>query len=50
MQLGTSCGMYPDNLFAHLRLAATYVLIDRQEKVGAEASEVVRINPKSGLN
>ena len=28
----------PDHLFAHLRLAATYILIDREEEARTEAS------------
>ncbi len=39
----------PDHLFAHLRLAATYILIDREEEARSEASEVVRIDPKFSI-
>jgi adenylate cyclase len=39
----------PDHLFAHLRLAATYILIDREEEARTEASEVVRIDPKFSI-
>ena len=34
----------PDHLFAHLRLAATYILTGREEEARAEASEVLRID------
>ncbi len=36
----------PDNFFAHLYLAATYSLVDREEEAGAEVEEVLRINPQ----
>jgi adenylate cyclase len=36
----------PNNLFAHLILAATYIMIDRVGEARAEANEVLRINPK----
>ncbi len=39
----------PDNLFAHLGLAATYILMGREEEGRAEAAEVLRINPKFSL-
>jgi adenylate cyclase len=39
----------PDHLFAHLRLAATYILVGREEKARSEASEVVRIDPKFSI-
>jgi adenylate cyclase len=40
----------PDNLFAHLGLAATYVQMDREEEAHAEATEALRINPKFSLD
>jgi len=39
----------PDHLFAHLRLAATYILIDREKEARTEASEVLRIDPKFSI-
>jgi adenylate cyclase len=39
----------PDHLFAHLRLAATYILIDREEDARTEASEVLRIDPRFSI-
>ena len=35
-----------NNLFAHLILAATYIMIGREDEARAEATEVLRINPK----
>jgi adenylate cyclase len=39
----------PDNLPAHLRLAAAYSLLGRQEEARAEAMEVLRIEPGFSL-
>jgi adenylate cyclase len=39
----------PNNLFTHLRLAAAYSLLDREEEAHAEAAEVLKINPKFSL-
>ena len=39
----------PDNLFAHLGLAATYILMGSEEEGRAQAAEVLRINPKFSL-
>ena len=39
----------PNNQFAHLRLAAVYSLLDREQEAHAEASEVLRINAKFSL-
>jgi adenylate cyclase len=39
----------PNNLFTHLRLAAVYSLLGREEEVHTEAAEVLRINPKFSL-
>jgi len=36
----------PNDLHAHLALAASYILIGRKDEAQAEASEVLRINPK----
>ena len=39
----------PNNIFAHLNLAATYNLIGKEEEAKAAAAEVLRINPKWSL-
>jgi adenylate cyclase len=39
----------PDSLYAHVGLAATYSLAGRDEEARAEASEVLRIQPKFSL-
>jgi len=39
----------PDNLPAHIRLAAAYSLLGREEDARAEAAEVLRIDPKFSL-
>ena len=39
----------PTDLFAHIGLAATYVLLGREEEGRAEAAEVLRIDPKFSL-
>jgi adenylate cyclase len=39
----------PDHLFAHLRLAANYILVDREEEARTEASEVLRIDPRFSI-
>jgi adenylate cyclase len=36
----------PNNLFPHMRLAATYSLLDREEEARAEALEVLELDPK----
>jgi adenylate cyclase len=41
--------LQPNNQFAHLRLAAVYSLLGREEEAHAEAAEVLRINPKFSL-
>ena len=40
----------PDNIFAHLNLAANYILMGREDEARAEAAEVLRINPKFSLD
>ena len=40
----------PDNLPAHLGLAATYSMMDRGKEARAEAAEVLRVNPKFSLD
>ena len=39
----------PDDLFAHLMLAAVYSFSGQDEKAQVEAAEVLRINPKFSL-
>jgi adenylate cyclase len=39
----------PNNLFPHLRLAAVYSLLGREDEAHAQAAEVLRINPKFSL-
>jgi TolB-like protein/cytochrome c-type biogenesis protein CcmH/NrfG len=39
----------PTNIYAHLVLAATYSLLNRQEEARAAAAEVLRISPKFSL-
>jgi adenylate cyclase len=41
--------LQPNNMFAHLRLAAAYSLLGRENDAHAEAAEVLRINPKFSL-
>ena len=40
----------PDNILAHLGLAATYSMMGREKEAHAEAAEVLRINPKFSLD
>jgi adenylate cyclase len=40
----------PDNLLAHLLLAATYSMMGREKEARTEAEEVLRINPKFSLD
>ncbi len=42
--------MSPDNLFAHLGLASTYIEMGRVKEARAEAAEVLRIYPKFSLD
>ena len=39
----------PDDLFAHIGMAVTYVKLGREEEARAEAKEVIRIHPKFSL-
>ena len=41
--------MSPDNLFAHLGLASTYIAMGREKEAHAEAAEILRIYPKFSL-
>jgi len=40
----------PNNIFAHLALAATYPVMGREEKARAEAAEVLKIDPKFSVD
>jgi adenylate cyclase len=40
----------PDNILAHIFLAATYSMMGRENEARAEAAEVLRINPKYSLD
>ncbi len=40
----------PENIFAHLGLASTYILMGHEEEARAEANEVLRINPEFTLD
>jgi adenylate cyclase len=40
----------PDDIFAHLALAATYSWMGRDKEARAEIGEVLRINPKFSLD
>jgi adenylate cyclase len=35
----------PNNIFAHINMAATYIMMGREKEARAEAAEVLRINP-----
>jgi adenylate cyclase len=41
--------LQPDNLFVHLRLAAVYSRLGRDDEAHAEATEILRLNPKFSL-
>jgi adenylate cyclase len=40
----------PDNISAHMGLAATYSMMGREREARAEAAEVLRINPKFSMD
>jgi tetratricopeptide (TPR) repeat protein len=40
----------PNDIWAHLRLAGTYMMMGRENEARAEAAEVLRINPKFSLD
>ena len=40
----------PDNFIAHVGLTATYSMMGREQEARAEASEVLRINPKFSVD
>jgi adenylate cyclase len=40
----------PENLFPHINMAGTYMVMGREKEARAEVAEVLRINPKYTLN
>ncbi len=42
--------LQPDNIYAHIVLAATYSLLSWQEEAQAAAAEILRIDPKFSLD
>jgi len=40
----------PDNIFAHLGLAATYSMMGREQEARAEAAEALKLNPKFSVD
>jgi adenylate cyclase len=40
----------PDNILAHIYLAACYIMMGREKEAHAEAAEVLRINPKFSVD
>jgi adenylate cyclase len=40
----------PNFIFAHIQLAATYIMMGREKEARAEATEVLRINPEFSLD
>jgi adenylate cyclase len=40
----------PNNIWAHMMLAATYINMGREQEARAEAAELLRINPKFSLD
>jgi adenylate cyclase len=49
VELKKALKLEPNDLFTHLRLAATYVKLGREKEARAEAAEVLRIHPKFSL-
>ncbi len=49
-QLKKAIELSPNDLFAHLSLAITYIKLGRDEEARAEATEILRIHPKFSLN
>jgi adenylate cyclase len=49
-QLKKALELSPNDLFAHLSLAITYIKLGRDEEAKAEAAEVLRIHPKFSLD
>ena len=48
--LEKSLQVNPDDIFAHLSLAALLVELDREEEARAEAREVLRLHPRFSLD
>jgi adenylate cyclase len=40
----------PDNILAHIGLAATYSMMGREQEARAEAAEILRLNPKFSVD
>jgi adenylate cyclase len=40
----------PDNIYPHIFLAATYIMMGREQEARAEAAEVLRIDPKFSVD
>jgi adenylate cyclase len=49
-QLKKALELSPNDLFAHMSLAVTYIKLGRDEEAKAEAVEVLRIHPKFSLD
>jgi tetratricopeptide (TPR) repeat protein len=49
-QLRKAIELSPNDLFAHLSLAITYVKLGRDEEAKTETAEVLRIHPKFSLD
>jgi adenylate cyclase len=45
-----SIQLSPNNIFAHIRLAATYSMMGREKEAHAEAAEILRLNPKFSMD
>jgi len=49
-QLKKALELSPNDLFAHLSLAVTYIKLGREKEAQAEAGEVLRVHPKFSLD
>jgi adenylate cyclase len=49
-QLKKAAELSPNDLFAHLNLAVTYIKLGRDEEAKAAAAEVLRVHPKFSLD
>jgi tetratricopeptide (TPR) repeat protein len=49
-QLKKAIELSPNDLFAHLNLAVTYIKLGRDEEAKAAAAEVLRVHPKFSLD
>ena len=45
-----SIQLSPNNIFAHIRLAATYSMMGCEKEARAEAAEILRLNPKFSMD